>query len=94
MKIIIESDSSDLKNYLQVSVLEDILCELQSARRWNISLNSVHEAYAVILEELDEFWEEVRKKSENREKELMYKELVQVAAMCLRAIHDLSLRGK
>ncbi len=54
-------------------------------------LHSVHEAYAVILEELDEFWEEVRKKQENRSKTAMRRELIQIAAMSIRAIKDLRL---
>jgi hypothetical protein len=54
-------------------------------------MNSVHEAYAVILEELDEFWEECRKQTGQRCKTSMRKELIQIAAMCARAIEDLQL---
>lgn len=46
--------------------------------------NSAHEAYAVLLEEVDELWEEVRKKQKNRSVDLMKKEALQVAAMALR----------
>lgn len=52
-------------------------------------MHGPHEAYGVILEEVDEFWDEVKKKHPSREE--MRKELIQVAAMCLRAIIDLGL---
>lgn len=48
---------------------------------------SFHEAYAVILEEVDEFWDNVRKDAV----EDMLAELVQVAAMAQRAAEDLGL---
>ena len=68
--------------------------ELIRARAMHRDMNSAHEAYAVILEELDEFWEEVRMKKENRSKERMRTELIQTAAMCLRAVIDLRLEDK
>jgi len=63
--------------------------ELQAARLKNAPMNSAHEAYAVILEELDELWEEVRKKRSERNPAAMAAELVQIAAMCQRAAEDL-----
>jgi len=54
---------------------------------------SLHEGYSVILEELDEFWEEIRKKPLERNVEAMWKELVQVAAMAQRTAEDLKLGG-
>lgn len=53
------------------------------------TLHSAHEAYAVILEELDEFWDQVRQQDARRSSALMRQELVQIAAMCLRAVLDL-----
>jgi len=55
------------------------------------ALHSAHEAYAVILEELDEFWDEVRKKGDVIEPAKMLKELIQVSAMAQRAAEDLGL---
>ena len=63
-------------------------CEIKRARKKHAPLNSAHEGYAVILEELDEFWEEVRKKREARNKQAMYNELVQIAAMAQRTAED------
>lgn len=52
---------------------------------------SLHEAYAIILEELDEFWDEVKKQSGARDPKAMRTELVQIAAMAARAAIDCGL---
>lgn len=44
-------------------------------------VNSGHEGYAVLLEEVDELWDEVRKKARDRDTLVIVKELVQIAAM-------------
>lgn len=71
--------------------LNDVLVELERAESKHPPMHSAHEAYAVILEELDEFKEEVWKKTKNRDAANMYEELVQTAAMCLRAALNLRL---
>ncbi|MGD1960532.1 MAG: hypothetical protein ACFB2Y_16855 [Fulvivirga sp.] len=67
------------------------------------NFNSTHEAYAVLKEEVDELWDEV-KHGEKRELErcdsiesaiashkgLMRKEAIQVAAMAIRFINELT----
>lgn len=63
-------------------------CELARARAKHAPIHSAHEGYAVILEELDEFWHEVLKKRESRDVVAMYSELVQVAAMAQRVAED------
>jgi NTP pyrophosphatase (non-canonical NTP hydrolase) len=65
--------------------------EVASAREKHAPINSAHEGYSVILEELDEFWEEVRKKRVDRSKGKMLSELIQVAAMAQRTAEDLQL---
>jgi hypothetical protein len=65
--------------------------ELRGARMAHANLHSSHEAYAVLLEEVEEFWEEVRKKVRLRDRSRMLGELVQVAAMAQRAAEDLGL---
>lgn len=69
----------------------DIVKELDRAMRLHGPMNSAHEAYAVILEEVDELWEEVRKKRDARSRLKMRSELIQIAAMACRAIYDLDL---
>lgn len=65
--------------------------ECMLAMKKHDSMNSAHEAYSVILEELHEFREHVRAKGENRNKHQMALELIKIAAMCVRAIVDLGL---
>jgi hypothetical protein len=64
--------------------------ELEKAReKHTTKMYSAHEAFAVIFEELDEFWDEVRKKRPDQV--ALLKELVQTAAMCQRAAEDIGL---
>lgn len=73
------------------SIILDAVDELKSAMAKHVPMNSAHEAYSVILEEVDEFWLEVKKRREQRSPERMKEELTQIAAMAMRAIHDLNL---
>jgi hypothetical protein len=69
-------------------ILAAVASELDSAVKRYGAMTSPHEAYAVILEEVEEFWQEVMKKPNVRDKILMRKELIQIAAMACRAIQD------
>jgi len=70
--------------------LEEVKCEFAVARlNHPVGIQTRHEAYAVILEELDEFWEEVKKRDPSAEN--MRKELIQVAAMACAAVVELRL---
>ena len=73
--------------------LEDVAEELRRARRKHAPMHSLHEAYAVILEEMDEFWDEVRAwhggSGQDADAKKARKELVQIAAMAARAAGDL-----
>jgi len=51
--------------------------------------NSVHEGYAIIKEELDELWDEIKKKESDRDSTRMTKEATQIGAMALRFLIDL-----
>ena len=51
--------------------------------------NSAHEGYAVILEEMDELWDEVKKSPKKRDPKAMRLEAIQVAAMAIRFLIDL-----
>ncbi len=64
------------------------LDELARARLKFRPFNSAHEGYAVVLEELDELWYEVKKPSSERTRERMRSEALQVAAMALRFVVD------
>jgi hypothetical protein len=65
--------------------------EFMRARQLHKQFNSPHEGYAVILEEFDELWAEIKKGGDLRSAEIMRKEAVQVAAMAVRFIYDLGI---
>jgi len=67
-----------------------IQTELGRAQAKHAPMHSVHEGYATILEELDELWEEVKKKPKNRSIEQLRNEAIQVGAMALRFVVDLT----
>jgi len=70
---------------------EIVEAELAKARsKHSQGMLSGHEAYAVIQEEVDEFWELVKKDASPTE---MLKEVKQIAAMCQRAAEDLKMMG-
>jgi hypothetical protein len=60
---------------------------LRAGDKWN-PFNSLHEGYAVILEELDELWEEVKEKQHSRDR--LRTEALQVAAMAIRFAAELT----
>ena len=70
------------------SLAEELDAELGKARKGYAPLNSAHEGYAVLLEEVDELWDEVKKNRGERDPERMRREAIQVAAMAIRFIQD------
>ncbi len=76
---------------LEKDTVEAVLNEFRRATAKHPPMHSHHEAYAVIKEEFEEYWTEVMKggKTCPRVPEQLRQELVETAAMCLRAIHDL-----
>lgn len=52
---------------------------------------SMHEAYGVLLEEVDEFWDEVKKKPTKRVPSEVLTELVQISAYCSRIAVELAI---
>ncbi len=69
-----------------MGLIED---ELRSASRQHGRFHSSHEGYAVIKEEVEELWDEIKKKTKNRSDKRMLEESVQVGAMAARFILDL-----
>lgn len=63
--------------------------ELEKVRKKIRPFNSWEEAYGILLEEIDEFQEEVFKKARNRDRANTLKELYQIAGICIRAREDL-----
>ena len=70
------------------AILDRVELEAAGAMRKFDPFNSPHEGYAVILEELDELWLEV-KANNGRSPDAMI-EAIQVAAMAVRYVYDLA----
>lgn len=55
---------------------------------------SAHEGYAILLEEVDELWDEIKVKQSNHDLDAMRREAIQIGAMAMRFIHDVTDRPK
>ena len=68
-------------------IIDQVYIEYGKAEKKFGAFQTYHEGYAVILEELDELWDEI--KAQEHSKENMRGEAIQVATMAVRFIHDL-----
>lgn len=73
--------------------IEDVIDELRMAMAKFPPFNSAHEGYAILLEEVDELWDEV-KNNKHDDGARQRKEAIQVAAMAVRFVLDISDKGK
>jgi len=71
----------------------DVLTELDSAVEKFPPFNSAHEGFAILKEEVDELWDEI-KNNKHDIGDLQRKEAIQVAAMAIRFDLDISDKGK
>jgi hypothetical protein len=69
--------------------LEALDKEVLLSSKHGVSFPSLHEAYAVILEEVDELWDIVRLKKRDRVREDLAAELIHIAAMAVKALHSI-----
>jgi hypothetical protein len=76
------------KDFQLGGALADVVTEVEMATERFPPMNSAHEGFAVLKEEVDELWDEVKKKQGERDIEKLRKEAVQVAAMAIRFIAD------
>lgn len=81
-------DWSITDNHIR-DIAQDVVAEVDRAVQKHGNYSSPHEAYGVLLEEVDEFFDEVKKQKADVSKENMRTELIQIAAVCVRAVHDL-----
>lgn len=72
----------------------EIATEFDSAANAFPPFASPHEGYAILKEEVDELWDEVKKKPSLRSNMALEKEAIQVAAMALRFLVDVCYKGK
>lgn len=78
------------------AVAKEVQTEVERASKIHLKMNSAHEAYAIIKEELEELWDEIKKNSKKMTEEQrtewlkkMREEAIQTSAMCQRLIVDL-----
>jgi hypothetical protein len=70
-------------------LVQEIGEELTRADKHEKKFNSLHEAYGVLLEELDEVWDITRLKKRDRSWADLRKEFIQLAAMAIKSIESL-----
>lgn len=70
-------------------LLAEVGVEVEKAVERYPAMNSPHEGFSVLAEEVDELWDEVKVKQGRRDVERMRKEAIQIAAMAVRFIYDL-----
>lgn len=75
-----------------VTFLDLVAGEYDRARQKHPPMHSLHEGYAVLLEEVDELWDEIKKK--NPDKMNLLEECAQIAAMCYAMVMECRLMGK
>lgn len=69
-------------------IMRKVYKELFSAQMNWPPMNSPHEGYAILLEEVDELWDLVKVNAKKHDHAAMEREAIQVAAMALRFIID------
>jgi len=70
---------------------ELVAAELERAREMYPEMHSLHEGYATILEEVEEMWDDIKRKPSQRCGTAILREAVQVAAMVQRMVEDCGL---
>lgn len=71
-----------------LKIQQDVAGEFDFATENFGPFHSAHEGFAVLKEEVDELWDEVKAKQGARDVAKMRKEAIQVAAMAMRFVLD------
>ena len=80
-----------MKNEDYEQTTNEVLKEVLRAKTlFPVDFHNQHEGYAVIREEIDELWDEVKKNQRNYDLENQRKEAIQCAAMCIRFATELT----
>jgi hypothetical protein len=72
------------------AIADDVVKELQRAMQKFPKFHSAHEGYAILKEEIEEAWDAIKKNDLDHARV----EMIQVAAMAIRFIHDLTPTGQ
>lgn len=70
-------------------IIEEISEELDRSMVHGSEFRSLHEAYAVIFEEVDELWEIAKQKRRDRDPAALRVELIQIATMAIKTIRSM-----
>ena len=79
---------TDLQDEIDIA-FNNVRDEVSRAMYKFPAYNSTHEGYAVILEELDEMWDDIK----NNRTDLAIQEAMQVAATAIRFMVDIKMNG-
>jgi len=70
-------------------IIEQVKLEIRTAVKQFGPFHNAHEGYAVLLEEVDELWDNVKMNQKYPERKMLIRsEAIQVAAMAIRLIYD------
>jgi len=75
--------------WIPTKLAEEIDEEIGRATATHGGFASLHEAWAVLKEELDEVWDITRQKRSERKREALREEFIQIAAMAIKSIESL-----
>ncbi len=85
------NDNVEMESDMYDEAMFDVIAEVRRAKTlFKENFHNQHEGYAVILEELDELWDEVKKNQKRYDIPAQRKEAIQCAAMCIRFIAELT----
>lgn len=70
--------------------LREVEAEVRRASSIYPPFSSLHEGYAILLEEVEELWDEIKKSPRKRDAAKIKEEATQVAAMATRFLVDLT----
>lgn len=73
----------------KTKIIEAISSEFERASSLYPNFHSNHEGYAVLKEEIDELWDEIKKSKDVWGNDCIKKELIQVGAMVMRYLNNL-----
>lgn len=73
--------------WTMIPKMKKVSLEIEQSRKLHGDFSGSHEGYAVILEEVEELWAEVKKKERNFD--AMKKECIQIAAMAIKFYEDI-----
>lgn len=75
--------------HIGADITGKIDAEVLRSQKHGSQFPSLHEAYAVLLEEVDELWDLTRLKKRDRDPAKVEEELIQIAAMAVKALHSI-----